>query len=167
MVLRAKDLLVALKLASDPERSATQAEVAHELGLTQSQVYYALVNLAASGLYNKALRRISRPALEEFLVHGVKYVFPAQHGGLTRGLPTAYAAPPLRDHIRQPDEPPPVWPSPTGSTRGLTFEPIDDHVPEAASRDPKLYELLVLVDALRDGRAREKELAIKELKARL
>jgi hypothetical protein len=31
----------------------------------------------------------------------------------------------------------------------------------------KLYELLALVDAIRDGRAREREIAIRELKARL
>jgi hypothetical protein len=37
----------------------------------------------------------------------------------------------------------------------------------AAERDKGLYELLTLVDAIREGRAREKNLAIKELKARL
>jgi len=34
-------------------------------------------------------------------------------------------------------------------------------------KDPSLHELLALVDALRVGRAREKELALKELKKRL
>jgi hypothetical protein len=40
-------------------------------------------------------------------------------------------------------------------------------VPKAAVRDQKLYEMLVLVDAIRDGRARESELAIMELRKRL
>ena len=40
-------------------------------------------------------------------------------------------------------------------------------VPKAALKDNRLYELLVIVDAIRDGRAREREIAIKELKARL
>jgi hypothetical protein len=37
----------------------------------------------------------------------------------------------------------------------------------AALRDDKLYELLALVDAIRDGRAREREIAARELKKRL
>jgi hypothetical protein len=37
----------------------------------------------------------------------------------------------------------------------------------AARRDPALYELLVIADALRAGRAREKQAAAKELKKRL
>ena len=38
---------------------------------------------------------------------------------------------------------------------------------EAVLKDQNLHELLALVDALRVGRAREKELAVKELKKRL
>jgi hypothetical protein len=49
-------------------------------------------------------------ALEEFLLHGVKYAFPAEHGQVTRGLPTSFAAPPLKDEIASGDDLPPVWP---------------------------------------------------------
>jgi hypothetical protein len=45
--------------------------------------------------------------------------------------------------------------------------PLHKNVPKAALADPHLYELLVLVDALRDGKARERELAVKELSKRL
>jgi hypothetical protein len=34
-------------------------------------------------------------------------------------------------------------------------------------KDRKLYELLALVDAIREGRAREREIAIRELTARI
>jgi hypothetical protein len=34
-------------------------------------------------------------------------------------------------------------------------------------RDPKLHELLALVDAIREGRAREREIAIQELTKRI
>ena len=30
---------------------------------------------------------------KEFLLHGVKYAFPAEHGEVTRGVPTSFAAP--------------------------------------------------------------------------
>jgi hypothetical protein len=36
-----------------------------------------------------------------------------------------------------------------------------------AQRDEKFYELLALVDAIRDGRARESEIAIRELSSRI
>ena len=107
------------------------------------------------------------PALEEFLIHGVRYAYPPKRGELTRGMPTGYAAPPLNKVIVQPNEPPPVWPYAEGTVRGYSFAPLFPSVPVAASRDPALYELLALVDAMRDGRARERSLAAKELKSRL
>ncbi len=106
-------------------------------------------------------------ALEEFLVHGVKYAFPAERGELTRGVPTSYAAPPLKNHISPGSDPPPVWPDPEGAVRGVAFEPLYPTVPVAAKRDASLYELLALVDAIRDGRARERTIAEKELVKRL
>jgi hypothetical protein len=103
----------------------------------------------------------------EFLVHGIKYIFPAERGGLTRGLPTAHAAPPLRKHFAANDEPPPVWPEPEGTVRGEELEALYRSAPKAARSDQRLYELLALVDAVRGGRARERELAVKELRTRL
>ena len=38
--------------------------------------------------------------------------------------------------------------------------------PKAARKDPALYELLALIDAVRDGRVRERQLEEKELSAR-
>jgi hypothetical protein len=71
------------------------------------------------------------------------------------------------NHINPGTDPPPVWPDPEGSTRGVAFEPLYPTVPQAARRDPALYELLALVDAVRDGRARERKIAEKELVKRL
>ena len=105
--------------------------------------------------------------LEEFLIHGLKYAFPPERGELTRGVPTGYAAEPLKGRIAAGSEPPPVWPSPHGKTRGYSFAPLYKTVPQAALQDPYLYEVLALVDAIRDGRSRERQIAEEELKARL
>jgi hypothetical protein len=106
-------------------------------------------------------------ALEEFLIHGVKYAFPAQHGEPTRGVPTSYAALPLRQVIAPSNDPAPVWPFAEGTERGTAFEPLYKMAPKAALRDPVLYEYLALVDALRDGRARERRLAEEMMAQRL
>jgi hypothetical protein len=54
-----------------------------------------------------------------------------------------------------------------GPVRGYSFAPLHKNVPLAALEDARFYELLALVDALRDGRARERDLAGRELKKRL
>jgi hypothetical protein len=61
----------------------------------------------------------------------------------------------------------PVWPSIDGNTRGSAPKPLYETVPQAAADDPKLYELLALIDAVRIGRVRERSLAAKELKLRI
>ena len=106
-------------------------------------------------------------AVEEFLIHGVKYAFPVHRGEATRGDPTAYATPPLSSQIVDNGDLPPVWPDPDGEVRGATLEPLHKAAPKAARKDPALHEVLALIDALRDGRVRERRLAEKELSARL
>src|SRR5262249_5021786 len=106
-------------------------------------------------------------SLEEFLVHGLKYAFPAERGALTRGVATSYGAPPLNAVLRAPDEPIPVWPCAEGKQRGISLSPLYKSAPIAALRDTSFHELLALVDALRDGRARERKLAEAELHRRL
>ena len=64
-------------------------------------------------------------------------------------------------------DPPPVWPYAEDSVRGVAFTPLYSSVPAAALHDSRLYELLALVDAIRDGRARERNFATKELTSRL
>jgi hypothetical protein len=169
MVLKPQDVVVVLKLIGFPGKRPPFSQIAKELYLSVSEVHAAVKRAQATHLLHGAELgdRPNRKALEEFLVHGLKYVFPAHHGTMTRGLPTSYAAEPLRRHIRAGNEPLPVWPDPSGPIRGLSFEPLYRNVPQAARRDSHLYELLALVDAIRDGRARERKIAEKELITRL
>src|SRR5262249_9481900 len=120
-----------------------------------------------SGLVRLDTREPNRHALLEFIVHGVKYAFPAERGALTRGMRTAHGAAPLAKAFAATSEPPPVWPDAQGDARGEALEPLYKSVPAAARADAELYEWLVLVDAIRAGRARERELATKELRKRL
>ncbi|MCP4695559.1 MAG: hypothetical protein GY862_01735 [Gammaproteobacteria bacterium] len=128
--------------------------------MSPSEVHQGLKRAQAARLVHVRgeSRQPARQALLEFLVHGVKYVYPPERGSLTRGIPTAYAAPPLRELVTQGDDLPPVWPHPQGTAKGFQFAPLYKSVPQAALCDSRLYELLALLDAVRDGRAREKEL---------
>jgi hypothetical protein len=144
-------------------------KLAIDLGMSPSEIHAAAKRAIAARLAIKENSDIypNIRNLEDFLLHGVQYVFVPDRGGLSRGMPTAYASAPMDSYFVDVNEPPPVWPDPEGKVRGTIFSPLYKSVPEAAKQDSKLYELLVLVDAIRDGRAREKSIAEKELKKRL
>jgi hypothetical protein len=167
-MLRPLDIVVLLKLALKDGRPP-YLQMANELHLYPSEVYNSIKRARASHFIQRPELedRLNRSALLEFLLHGIRYAFPAEKGAMTRGVPTGYAAPPLLQSIAADGEPPPVWPYADGSVRGYSFVPLHKNVPKAALEDSKFYELLALVDALRDGRARERELAGRELKNRL
>lgn len=170
MILKPQDVVVLLKLVALADQPWTFQRLAVELSISQSEVHAAVRRAVAARLMSSADSSAGRPLrqqLLEFLVHGVKYAFPPERGEITRGVPTGYAAPPLDKEIAGSSDPPPVWPYAEGSVRGYAFAPLYRTVPEAALRDPALYELLALVDAIRDGRARERSLAEKALEKRL
>ena len=167
--LKPQDVVVLAKLLGYEGRRPSMAQVGVDLALSTSEVHAALKRLAASRLIANDPQE-GRPLLEsveEFLVHGVKYAFPARRGEVTRGMLTSYAASPLKAEIAAGSDLPPVWPFAEGKHRGVSLEPLYKTVPIAASRDPYLYEVLALLDALRDGRAREKRLSEKHLISRL
>jgi DNA-binding transcriptional MocR family regulator len=166
-MFKGEDVVLLLKLsASGPEW--TVRTLAEETGISRSVVHRALKRLAAAGLLDERRRRVNGSQAEEFLIHAVKYIFPAVLAGESRGFPTAWAAEPLVDHIASsPSELAPVWPDPKGRRRGLALRPLHEAVPEAARRDPALGEGLALVDALRLGDARIRGVAAELLVERL
>ena len=145
------------------------AQMAAELAMSPSEVHAAVARAAYSGLLHGAEldHRPNLSGLEEFLLHGMKYAFPAERGEPTRWIPTSYAAAPLSALIMPGKDLPPVWPYSSGKARGTAFLPLYRGAPKAALGDPLLYEYLALVDALRDGRARERKLAEELIISRL
>jgi len=169
VVLRPQDLLVLLRLSlvRPADDTPTYSNLAAELALTASEVHGAVGRALAAQLALKDERGRPRARLESlrlFVQHGARYCFPATRGPQTRGVPTGYAAPPLNELIRPPaGEPPPVWPDKDGSVRGETLYPLYPTAPQAATRNPPLYKLLALFDAIRAGSARERALAVQLL----
>jgi DNA-binding Lrp family transcriptional regulator len=169
MVLKPQDVYVVLKIVADKAPRAPYSQLASELAMSASEVH-ACVKRAQQARLLHGPELHSRPnmaGLEEFLVHGLKYVFPAKRGELTRGVATSYAAEPLRSMIAPGKEPVPVWPCERGKQRGVSFDPLYKTAPGVALRDPRFYALLALTDALRDGRSRERACAEAELHRRL
>jgi hypothetical protein len=169
-MLKPQDIFVLLKLVVMGSRPWSYAILAVELGMSPSQIHAAVKRALAAKLAVLQREKVVPHFrnLEEFLIHGLKYVFWAEQGEMTRGMPTAYAAPPFAELlVSTAAEPPPVWPDPDGEVRGLAFLPLHKQAPQAARTDIHLYELLTLVDAVRSGRASEREIATKKLGMRL
>ncbi|MBK8893139.1 MAG: hypothetical protein IPN64_03510 [Propionivibrio sp.] len=170
MVLRPLDLVVLQRLALEHGTAPSYASLASELGMTASEVHGAVERAVAAQLAHKdasGKATVVFAALRLFVQHGARYCFPATRGSLTRGMPTGYAAAPLKDLIMPGTDPVPVWPHKNGTVRGIALYPLYPSVPDAAARNPALYELLVLFDAVRGGSARERALAIDLLDKRL
>lgn len=140
-------------------------ELVKAVGLSQGETHNAVRRLIKSRLLRGEDRAVNVGALLEFLSGGVQYVFPAEPGPETRGIPTAHTAWPLRGHMEAADFV--VWPSAKGPVRGASLEPLYPGAAATHLHNPPLYELLVLVDALRIGRARERKRAKEVLHERL
>jgi len=104
--------------------------------------------------------------VSEFLIHGIAYTFAIEPGKISRGIATAHSAPPLNKKIIS-EKDIYVWPYLKGNLRGQSIEPLMKHVPEIVQHDKSLYEILALIDAIRVGRTREKEIAAKLLQEKL
>ena len=166
IVLNGQDIVVLLKLAGQDE-DWTVRSLEAELGIARAGVHRSLQRLGTAGLYDLDRRRKNLSQTEEFLVHAVKYLFPPELSGETRGIPTAWAAQPLAHELAPRSDLPPVWPDPRARQRGIALRPLHPAVPELARRDPELADRLALLDAIRMGDARIRGLAAKLLRRRI
>jgi hypothetical protein len=141
------------------------------LGLKKDRLRQSLLRLAEAGLIRKpsgvgASDVRLGPAIE-FFEHAVKYLVPTKVDAESPvlGMPTAWAASPLREALAvESGSAPWVWPAAEGGTvEGWPVRPLISNVVDLARQDADLYRALACVDALRLGRARERELARRYL----
>ena len=164
--IRPQDIVVLLKIVSIKHDIWNQANLAQALKMSIAEISEALNRSKAVGLVDSKKRTVNIYSLIEFLIYGLKYVFPAEPGEVVKGIPTAHSASPVKDRLLK-DTYFYVWPYEKGTMRGQAIEPLHKSVPLIVKEDIYFYELLTLVDALRIGREREIPVATDELKKRL
>lgn len=167
-MLRPQDIVALAWLLAGKDWRWRYTDLAQALSISSSEAHAAINRLEAAGLVirnsdDAKARQPNLAACEEFLLHGVQYAFYAKPGPIGRGMPTGVAAPPLNKLFSLGEEMP-VWPDPEGESRGVSVQPLYKTVPVAARKNPGLYELLALIDALRCGRSRERNKAKELLK---
>ena len=163
--MKPQDVVILLKIISLDTDDWQQKPLSDALKMSQSEVSQSVALSKFAGLLDGTGKKVMRLAFFDFLQFGLTYVFPQKPGPVVRGLPTAHSAAPLNSVIVSEESY--VWPWAKGKIRGHGIVPLYSSVPDAAAMALKLYEMLSLTDALRIGRARERDLAIIELKKRI
>ena len=183
--MKSQDIFILLKLVSlaqqmnDGDDKSVPPEISSysnrgleaSTGVSKSEVNASIKRSIEAGMA-KLDRKTKLPkanvnALIEFIIHGIKYVYPVKPSGIVRGIPTSIAAPVLEGKIMTSGEFICVWPDALGEQMGQGITPLYKTVPMAVKKDPRLYEYLALIDAIRLGRGRESTFAAKVLKEKL
>lgn len=163
--LKSQDIVVLLQVFITG-KGWKYEQLEKDLGYSKSALHRSLARCAVARLMNETQTMVFTAALTEFLIHGIKYAFPAQPGKTVKGVATAHSAPPLNNTIVS-EKDVYVWQYAKGNKRGQAIEPLHKLVPEIALHNKELYELLALIDALRVGKAREKTLGAELLEEKI
>jgi hypothetical protein len=164
--VKGQDLLVLLKIFLWAEGRWSMSVLGDQLSLSKSQVHYSVKNCVQVGLLGEKTLTPKPEAIKEFIGHAVKYLLPAKWLGQGIGIATAHSMEPLCEVISAAGLPI-IWEEPNGTLEGMILKPIHPSAPFASLIDRQLYEYLALIDALRSGRAREKNMALQELMTRI
>jgi len=164
--MRPQDIVVLLKILTFSDENWTLADISEALKISIAEISGSLERSRVAGFLNQTKRKVNRLALREFLIHGLKYVFPAQIGATVRGIATAHSASPVKEQITEGKDIY-VWAYSRGTRRGNSIVPLYKTIPKIVGSQHELYEYLVITDTLRIGRVREVEIATVELDKRL
>jgi len=164
--MRPQDIVVLLKIIALKHDDWKNSDLAYSLQISASEITEVLNRCRIGGLVNSKKRKVHINSFKEFLIYGLKYVFPVEPGAVVRGIPTAHSAYPINEQIASGNDIY-VWPYAKGNQRGQAIEPLYKTLPAVVKEDNLFYELLVITDTIRIGRAREIKIAIEELEKRL
>jgi len=164
--MRPQDIVILLQIMIFGNRKWTFEELATSLLISVTEISFAMERNKLAGLVNPNKTKVNKLAFRDFLIYGIKYVFPPQIGHSARGIATAHSAPPVKKYMTEGNEHY-VWAYYKGTKRGNTIVPLYSKIPKIVESQPDLYELLTIIDTLRVGKKREVEIAINELDKRL
>ena len=175
-MLKPQDIVVTLRLLLAENRSEVTSYPALSgwTGLSASEAHAAIRRAVKAGLVSAALRdsgtgfdwTVARAAIDEFVSHAVRYLWPVELGSEQRGVPTGWAVGGLNDGANAVLEGASwVWKSPTGSARGAEVKPLYRSVPEAAGRDTLFHQSLAAIDLARAPNQRLRRLGIEWLQS--
>lgn len=152
------------------EYAFTVRGLAEALGISKSEISNSImrcvnVNLAKISRINQK-PEVNKKVFFNFIRYGLRLVFPARPAEITRGIPTTFAAPVLKEKLLSAGDLIMVWPDAFGREMGQSVAPLYKSVPFAVRQDPELYSYLALLDAVRLGNPREMNLALEKIQGK-
>lgn len=163
--MKPQDVVILFKILALGEKDWTQSLLSSQLGISQSEISESIKRSKYSGLINSIDNNVNKRAFFDFIINGLKVVFPQRPGAVVRGIPTAHSAPFFQNKFFTEEQF--VWPSAKGNVRGQAIIPLYKTVARAVENDQLLYQLLALAEIIRLGRSREKQMAIEMLEQHL
>ena len=161
-MLKGQDMVVLAALMTDGAHEASYAQLAKRAWLSVSETHGAVRRLQDAALVDGG-NHVRARNTTEFLMHGLRYIFPLK---MTQersyGVPAFYAAPLAAGDFAYTGDAP-VWKSPSGGVFGRVVEPLYPSAPEAAANDRQIYDRLAAMDMLRGGRIRERLFAERKV----
>lgn len=161
-IISPQDIVILLKIILFGDEKWNQSMMAEALHISQSEISKSLVRSKYAKLLDNSGKKVRKLALFEFIKYGLSIVFPQQLGPVVRGIPTAHSLPLLNQLIQSNENI--VWASGKGTIRGHSVLPLYNGALKAVKNDAKLHELLALIDVVRIGKVREKNIALEVLK---
>ncbi len=164
--MRPHDIAILFKIILYKDNDWGTLDLAESLYISQSEISESLNRSKIAKLLSPDKKEVLRISFLEFLIYGLRYVFPAMPGRITRGIVTAHSAKPISSQIIASDDVY-VWACNSGNIKGQEIEPLYKNAVSAVKEDEYLYELLALTDVIRTGKIREFKLAVAELEKRI
>ena len=160
--MRPQDVAILMKIIAIGNSDWRLTDLSNSMFISLSEISESLNRSRIAGLIDYNKENVNRHNLFEFLEHGVKYVFPSEPGALVKGIPTAHSHPFIKKLFNS--ELNYVWREPAGDIMGLVIDSFYPKQVEAIKSDPIFYKLMALIDVIRVGRVRERNVAIQELR---
>jgi len=136
-------------------------DISASLDISPSEVSESLNRSCYAGLIDAEKLNVQTQNFYEFLIHGVRYVFPQHPGALIRGIPTAHSHPKVKEKFISDIKY--VWASVDGQDIGQAIDPFYPKQINAVLRDEQLYLILSMIDMIRVGKTREVRYAKEQL----
>jgi len=158
--MRPQDIAILLNIIAQKNSHWRMTDIAQSTKISPSEISESLHRSSKVQLIDKNKKEVQKLNLLDFLQFGLKYVFPIETAGEVRGVPTLYS----HNSIKFESSVYYVWPYAEGKLIGIAIPPLYPKQAEAALENDTYYQLLLLTDLIRFGKARGVQFAFKELK---
>ena len=138
IALKPQDVVILLKIVALGNKEWMNNQLAYELGISPAEISCSLERCKIAKLIDNTKKKVNILSFQDFMIHGLKYVYPPLPGAIVRGMPTAFSAEPIKSKISQGQDSY-VWPSKDGNHSTLKKLPDGRLAQRLSPRRKKSY----------------------------